>query len=111
MIQTDTKVIKYINITLTRIEDRILEIKKFDWNFRRDYRRIETSIEEYIELFESLILNAYSLESHTKSLLERLEVNLKEKPTQLEWKDVDYDEFWNEEGDGECYTEGIASND
>lgn len=73
MKQVDTKVIKYINITLTRIEERVIGIKKFDWDFRRDYLRIETSIEEYIELFESLILNAYSLESHTKSLLERLE--------------------------------------
>lgn len=60
---------KYINITLTRMENRIMQIKKFDW----EYPQIETSIEEYIELFESLILNAYSLESHTKSLLERLE--------------------------------------
>lgn len=63
--QSDTKLIKYIDITLTRIEKRVLDIKKFD--FRNDYM----GIEKYIELFESLILNAYSLESHSRSLLEK----------------------------------------
>lgn len=69
--QSDTKLIKYIDITLTRIEKRVLDIKKFD--FRNDYM----GIEKYIELFESLILNAYSLESHSRSLLEKLKM---EKP-------------------------------